>query len=109
MPPFVGTADERRALAVYLALLGGAHPQSLATEPGVAGADGATFFETNCSMCHGPDGEWPMTARSPRTAGEFYDLLGRLPEVNEMMPPFDGSDAERRAVASHLSAIATGK
>jgi hypothetical protein len=54
---------------------------------------------------HGADGEWPMTKEGRRSADEFYELLGRLPEVNEMMPPFPGNDAERRAVAEHLATL----
>jgi len=106
MPPFVGTDAERRALATHLALLGGADPASLAaTTAGAAGQDGAAYFEANCSMCHGPDGEWPMAKRPSRSADEFEALLGRLPELNEMMPPFEGTDADRRALAQHLAKL----
>jgi mono/diheme cytochrome c family protein len=105
MPPFAGTEAERRALAVHLALVGGATPESLARPLAAEGAAGPTFFEANCSMCHGADGEWPMTKEGRRSADEFYELLGRLPEVNEMMPPFPGNDAERRAVAEHLATL----
>jgi mono/diheme cytochrome c family protein len=64
MPPFVGTADERRALALYLAVLGGASAESAAA----AGA-GEQYFEENCSVCHGPDGDFrseDAAARSRR-------------------------------------------
>jgi mono/diheme cytochrome c family protein len=105
MPPFAGTEAERRALAVHLALVGGATPESLARPLAAEGAAGPTFFEANCSMCHGADSEWPMTKEGRRSADEFYELLGRLPEVNEMMPPFPGNDAERRAVAEHLATL----
>ena len=30
-------------------------------------------------------------------------LISNLPAVNEMMPPFEGTDAERRALADFLS------
>jgi mono/diheme cytochrome c family protein len=105
MPPFAGTDAERHALAVHLALLGGATPESLALAPSGAAEVGPAFFEANCSMCHGADGEWPMAKEGRRGVDEFYDLLGRLPAVNEMMPPFPGNDAERRAVAEHLAAL----
>jgi mono/diheme cytochrome c family protein len=105
MPPFAGTDAERHALAVHLALAGGATPESLAKAPPAAGAAGPAFFEANCSMCHGADGEFPLARAPRRTADEFYDLLGRLPDVNEMMPPFPGTDAERRAVADHLAVL----
>ena len=111
MPPFVGTDHEKRALAVYLAHLGGAGAEALASAlSGGAGVDdlGRRFFEENCSMCHGDGGGWPFVGRPPRSADEFYEMLGKLPELNEMMPAFPGSDTERRAVAAHLAALTAG-
>jgi hypothetical protein len=32
-------------------------------------------------------------------------MLGRLQAVNEMMPPFEGTEAERRAVADYLATL----
>jgi mono/diheme cytochrome c family protein len=108
MPPLASTDGERRALATHLALLGGANAASLVPASGAADDVGAAYFETNCSMCHGPDGEWPMAKRPARSAAEFEALLRRLPEINEVMPPFEGSDADRRAVADHLAALTAG-
>jgi mono/diheme cytochrome c family protein len=105
MPPFAGTDAERHALAVHLALVGGATPESLARARPADGDAGQAFFEANCTMCHGADSEFPMAKVGRRTVDEFYGLLGRLPEINEMMPPFPGTDAERRAVAAHLAAL----
>lgn len=93
MAPFAGAEAERRGLAEFLA--GGA-----VTEPA---EPGATLFDEHCAMCHGPDGAWPLADRPARSAAELYDLLGRLAEVNEMMPPFEGSDDERRALAEYLA------
>lgn len=68
---------------------------------------GAEVFEANCSPCHGPDSEWPIADRlRGRGAGDFYDLIGRLPQVREEMPPFAGSEDERRAIAQHLASLA---
>jgi mono/diheme cytochrome c family protein len=99
MPPFVGTPDERRALALYLAVLGGA-PAEAAREAGA----GEQYFEENCAVCHGPDGDFQIGGRG-RTVEALYDMLDRLPEINEMMPPFEGSDQLRRALAGHLAAL----
>lgn len=103
MPPFVGTADEQRALAVYLASIGGGR-----IEPRGPFVSGAAVFEASCAACHMPDGDWPM---APRTAGkselQLYDEIGKLPELNDMMPPFEGSDAERHALANYLAGLAS--
>jgi mono/diheme cytochrome c family protein len=96
-------ADERAALAVYLALLGGASPSSSAEEAGIAASVGARYFQERCAACHGGDAQWPVAPRvGGHSAKYFYDLLGRLPASNEIMPRFEGSDDERRALAAYL-------
>jgi mono/diheme cytochrome c family protein len=103
MPPFAGTGEERQALAGYLALLGGAAPATLS--PPAPSADvGKAYYDTNCAACHGPDGLAPLDPKGRKPA-EFYDMIGRLPAINEMMPAFEGTDEERRALADHLAAL----
>ncbi len=112
MPPFVGTAAEARALAVFLATLGGgAVEPAAAPAAGAAGADagprpGATLFEDACAMCHAPGSDFPIANYlAGRDADAFYEVLGRLPELNDAMPPFEGTDAERRALAEYLAGL----
>ena len=99
MPPFIGTDEEKYALSVYLAKLGGG-----TITPRAPALDGAAIFESRCGACHGADSEWQI---APRVIGkaeqELYDVLGRLPQLNDMMPPFEGTDDERRALAKYLS------
>ncbi len=104
MPPFAGNLDERRALAVYLAKLGGGR-----VEPRRAGIDGAAIFEESCAMCHGIASEWPMSSRvAGKSEGELYEILGDLTNRNPMMSPFEGTDDERHALAKHLAILAVG-
>jgi mono/diheme cytochrome c family protein len=103
MPPFAGTAEERQMLAGYLALLGGAEPSALS--PPVPSADiGRTYYETNCAACHGPDGLAPFDARG-RKPEELYEMIGRLPAINEMMPAFEGTGEQRKALAEYLASL----
>jgi mono/diheme cytochrome c family protein len=105
MPPFAGTEAEKRALAIHLARLGGDGRAGL--EAPAAGGGGADVFEEHCAPCHGPDSQWPITDRlRGRAAGEFYEIIGRLPQVREEMPPFAGSEDERRALAQYLGGLA---
>lgn len=105
MPPFAGTEAEKRALAIHLARLGGDERAGLEAPPATAG--GAEVFERHCAACHGPDAPWPIRDRlRGRSAGEFYELIGRLPQVREEMPPFAGNEDERRALAQHLGGLA---
>jgi len=104
MPPFAGTDEERRLLAAYLALLGGASPADvLPAAPAPAGV-GQTFYESNCAACHAADAMAPFDAKG-RPASVFHEMLGRLPAISDMMPPFEGTDAERDALAAYLATL----
>jgi mono/diheme cytochrome c family protein len=104
MPPFVGTDLEKHALAVHLARLGGDPEAGVAL---ASGSDlGAETFETYCAACHGPESPWPIAERlGGRSAEELHDLLGRLNEVQEDMPPFAGTEEERAALSEHLAGL----
>jgi mono/diheme cytochrome c family protein len=107
MPPFVGTAAEKRALAVYLARLGGREDAGLAQETATEETGGAhpgePLFEGQCAMCHAEGSEWPMRDLvEGRTERQLFEDLGRLPELDPMMPPFEGTEDERRHLAEWL-------
>ena len=105
MPPFAGTAAERRALAVHLARLGG-DPRAGLDAPAAA-AGGARVFEEHCAACHAPEAPWPIRTRlRGRSAAELYTLIGRLPQARQEMPPFSGSEEERAALADYLGGLA---
>ncbi len=105
MPPFAGTEAEQRALAIHLARLGGDERAGLEA-PAAPGA-GLAVFEEHCAACHGSEAAWPIGPRlRGRSAAELYDALGRLPQLREEMPPFSGSDDERRALAGYLGDLA---
>jgi mono/diheme cytochrome c family protein len=107
MPPFEGSEEERRQLAQWLAGLAGTE-QGAADDGGEmeAGPDGRAVFEDNCAMCHGQGSEWPMAGYiKGRSKQELYDVIGRLEQLNAMMPPFGGSEAEREALAEYLAGL----
>jgi cytochrome bd-type quinol oxidase subunit 1/mono/diheme cytochrome c family protein len=105
MPPFAGTPAERHALAVHLARLGGDARAGL--EGPSAPAAGMRAFEEHCAACHGLEAAWPIRARlRGRSAAALYDLIGRLAQVRQEMPPFAGTDEERRALAGYLGGLA---
>jgi mono/diheme cytochrome c family protein len=103
MPPFAGTDEELQMLAAYLSIVGGADPSALGP-PAPSGDVGKAYFDANCAACHSPDGLAPLDPRGRKPA-EFYEMIGRLPEINEMMPPFEGTDDERRALADHIASL----
>lgn len=103
MPPFVGTDPEKRALAKFLASL---NPDIRPRQqlPGVLPEmSGGKVFEKNCSDCHVESPDDPLFSRVRRSdEAEIYELIGRLNTVNPAMPPFGGSDKERKVLASWL-------
>lgn len=107
MPPFAGTDEERHALAVWLARLGGDETAGREVAPAATtGHPGAALFEDQCSLCHAADADFPMAELvAGRGADELYDIIGRLPEINDMMPAFEGTDEERRALAEYLASL----
>ena len=70
-------------------------------------ASGERLFADKCLHCHR---DVPLTRRvagwSPQRA---YDTLARLPQVTPAMPPFHGTDEDRRAVAAFLAAVGRGR
>ena len=102
MPPFPGTDAERESLAFFLARIGGA-PASLPV-PAAPASPAKAYFDENCSACHGPGADFPIGGRG-RKAAELYEMLGRLPQINEMMPPFEGPDDLRRALSEYLASL----
>jgi mono/diheme cytochrome c family protein len=80
-------------------------PPDLATSPALVAA-GRQVVEVRCMGCH------REVALGPRIRGwtlaRAYVTLGRLPEVYRGMPPFPGTEEDRRAVAAYLAAVGAG-
>jgi mono/diheme cytochrome c family protein len=67
---------------------------------------GERVFRRWCLHCHS---DIPLPSRvrgwSPERA---YAVIGRLPEITQAMPPFRGTDEERRALAVYLASLGAG-
>lgn len=100
MEPFPGTDDETQRLAEFL----------LPKEPDVparnASVQGKEVFDVHCIMCHEVEDVAGYTAGIKRR--EIYTILGKLNELNDMMPPFEGTEAEREALADYLHSLQSG-
>lgn len=68
---------------------------------------GRAVLAARCLQCHG------TIPLAPRVAGwtaeRAYAALGKLPQLRPGMPPFAGSDEERRALAVYLAALGAGE
>jgi len=112
MPPFAGNDAEREALAAWIGQLN--PPPSQASEMELPGgmtsaqqaAIGSDVFDANCSSCHTLD---DRTAIRPLVRGwprEYIaKQLTRLDELSGSMSPFDGTAAEREALATWLATL----
>jgi len=107
MPPFPGDEGEQRALARYLASLGGAVEVPAEPSTGEPLAAGKKVMEGFCLSCHVLDGPAQDNPLKPKIKGWSadlaYDNVGKLSKLNAAMIDFDGSDADRRALAAYLS------
>jgi cytochrome bd-type quinol oxidase subunit 1 len=68
---------------------------------------GAWVFDAECRRCHTVDG---MNGIAPLVAGWRRDLIdiatARLDELKPFMPPFVGTEEERRALVAYLETLA---
>jgi mono/diheme cytochrome c family protein len=99
MPPFVGTEQEARALAVYIA--GGLHGKDVQEPQQGAGsvAKGPALFEENCASCHALE---DLSSLQGVAQEEIVAILRTLNEISEEMQPFDGSAEEHEQLAAFL-------
>jgi mono/diheme cytochrome c family protein len=98
MPPFAGTADERRALASYIAV--GLHGK-VSKEPEEGG--GAGIFAENCAFCH--DAGVIRAAIDGWDAERIREALDNLSALNPAMPDFDGTNQEKDQLAIYLVSL----
>jgi len=95
---------EKRALAIHLARLGATRARAWRPRP--RAGRGRRLRGALRTL---PRSGFPVADHgSPagRAAGDFYEMIGRLPQVREEMPPFAGSEDERRALAQYLGGLA---
>lgn len=95
MPPFAGNAEEAKTLARFL--LQGSSP--------TPSASGEEAFRRRCAPCHTLAGPFRPLAQAfaSSTVEEASDLLTALDAISEAMPPWTGTDAERRMLAEYLT------
>ncbi len=109
MTGFVGTEDEKTALAKWF------YSVTHDGEP-VPGAEaiklsGEKLFENYCSDCHETETDDPaiIKLKEKKTLEEILEMLGKLDTLNEDMPPFEGSEEEKKILAEYLEKLRSKK
>lgn len=73
-------------------------------------SQGAYLFAQNCSACHTIGGINDIAKRvQGRTEDGIFVILGHTHDMVPFMPPFSGTEQERRIMASFLHELSTGK
>lgn len=93
MPPYEGSDQDKADLTVFLYSLN----NEITAEPAV---DGASLFGENCSMCHMVEDMGMLLG--DRDRGTIRKDLDRLNELQEAMPPYEGTPDEKEALAGYL-------
>lgn len=102
MPPFVGTKDEAKALAAYIA--GDLHGKEVKEETGEGPtAAGKALFEGNCASCHGM--EDIAAAMQGWDQKQVIETLGTLDQISDEMVPFAGTEEEKGQLSLFLVAL----
>ncbi|MDA8240978.1 MAG: c-type cytochrome, partial [Nitrospiraceae bacterium] len=71
---------------------------------------GAYLFAQNCSACHTIGGINDIAKRvQGRTEDGIFVILGHTHDMVPFMPPFSGTEQERRVMARFLDELSTGK
>ncbi|HEX9077935.1 MAG TPA: c-type cytochrome [Desulfuromonadaceae bacterium] len=101
MPPFAGNEAEARALATYI--VKGLQGKTIAEGGTPGGSKGEALFEANCSACHDANRIRALTAGWDRA--RVRKGLDRLSALNPAMPDYQGSAAEKDALADFVVSL----
>lgn len=102
MPDFHGNDIEKKALSEWLFSI--SHTGETTPKEAVQSSDGIETFKNFCADCHEIDGENPIRPKMKKfnSSIEIYEIIGKLSELNEDMPEFEGTEQERKALAEFL-------
>ena len=99
MPPFAGDEHDRAVVGAYLASL-----SSAGDDQALNGAElGHQVFQQRCSMCHTVNGKFRPLTLGGTDADSIDGLLQQLDSLSSDMPPFHGTERERKALAAFLA------
>jgi mono/diheme cytochrome c family protein len=106
MPPFVGSPDERRALATWIVTGLHGKPSGAEAAPIATGSEegpGAQLFQDNCISCH--DSGLIKTKTAGWSPEKIRTALDKLSALNPAMPDYAGTAAEKDQLAAFIVSL----
>lgn len=101
MPPFAGDATDAAELGGFLSTLA---PATISVIPGNGMQAGREVFGRRCALCHTIGGKVRPLGIAGSDAESIEMMVQQLDSISPEMPPFTGTELERRALAQWLSA-----
>jgi len=106
MPAFVGTEAEKNALGKWLYSVShkGLKEEAKPGSDAPPALTGERVFEDYCAACHEVDGDNALRPLLKGYTGidEMLEMLDKLDQQNEEMPPFAGTPVEKKTLAQYL-------
>jgi mono/diheme cytochrome c family protein len=109
MPPFVGSKQEREALARWLFTISHKDQPLEKKSLQAVSVSGKAVFQSYCSDCHDSPDEVGGKLSAIRTLPDMVTLIERLDSISEDMPPFEGNQKEKEALAKYLYNVSRKK
>jgi len=103
MPPFAGNADDAAELASYLTSI--ADPDPLTADPGMPESEKSQIvFARRCGGCHTLAGYRSIGGTfAGMDVADADEVIATLEDFAVEMPPFTGSDEEKRLLINYLT------
>ena len=111
MPAFVGSEAEKTALAKWLySITHKGKEITVAEAVGTPGSpSGEAVFNQYCADCHESGSTLKSAVEKYKSLDEISEILGKLEELSEDMPPFEGTPGEKKALAQYLYELRSEK
>ena len=109
MPPFIGSEQEKEALAQWLFAISHEGQPADTHKPPASEVSGEALFKNFCADCHDTTDEIGDKLATIPSLQEMVTLMEKLDSLSEDMPPFEGTDQEKQALAQYLFRLSRKK
>ncbi len=101
MPPFAGNEADARALSAFI--VKGLQGKTITEDDVSGGSKGQALFEAHCTACHDQNRICSLTTGWERA--KVRKVLEKLSALNPAMPDYQGTEAEKEALADFIVSL----